>query len=392
MKKLLIVSDAPTGTSGFGRITRDLATRIREHLGDKIEVATAGYGPPASKSLPFWHYSISDPVPNGWQIPELPEIYNDLCDEGEELIIFFIWDLSRLLWAADPTFCTIPQLQTFMKDAPIKKWVYVPIDAQGVDGKLSHVLAYAASRFDKVLAYTKFGSDILERTFTDKKFEHIPHGIDGEVFYPRGYKESKESLGTKVFNRNLKNSTVIGAVATNQKRKDFSLVFRTVKELLNRGFDPYLWLNTDVISRYWDVNTLVTDLGLKNRVAVTMGLTNEELCTYYSGCTATIAPGRGEGLGFPIFESIFCGTPCFHGNYGGAPEFILDKDHLVEPVAFQDEDSYLSKRPVLRAEDFCDKIQSVLGIRRDTKWNPRLEWEILWKNEWEPWFLRNING
>ena len=51
--KLLILSDSATALSGFGRITRDLATRIATHMSDKIDVATCGYGAPPSSGLPF---------------------------------------------------------------------------------------------------------------------------------------------------------------------------------------------------------------------------------------------------------------------------------------------------------------------------------------------------
>ena len=41
---LLILSDAPTAGTGLGRITRDIAKRIRADLSDVFEVATLDTG------------------------------------------------------------------------------------------------------------------------------------------------------------------------------------------------------------------------------------------------------------------------------------------------------------------------------------------------------------
>src|SRR5271163_1962447 len=101
--KLLILSDSPSATSGLGRITRDLATRIHGNLSDTFEVATCGYGGPGSSRFGWQDYHMT--LTPDWTVPELPLVWKDFVGEGEG-ILMPIWDLSRLGWLADPNQCT----------------------------------------------------------------------------------------------------------------------------------------------------------------------------------------------------------------------------------------------------------------------------------------------
>ena len=103
----------------------------------------------------------------------------------------------------------------------------------------------------------------------------------------------------------------------------------------------------------------------------------------YSASDITLGIGLGEGYGYPIQESLFCGTPCVHTNYGGAPEYIKNDDLLVDPIAYRYEGVYACRRPVCSAQDWADKANSLIGKR--TNHNSALEWDHLWP-KWEAWF------
>ncbi len=61
---LMIWSDAVSAPSGLARITRDIASRVHEHMADVFDVSTIGYGGSSSSKFPWhqyaWAYSDDD--------------------------------------------------------------------------------------------------------------------------------------------------------------------------------------------------------------------------------------------------------------------------------------------------------------------------------------------
>src|SRR5438309_8429213 len=112
---LLIISDSPNSGTGLGRITRDLATRIHEHLPDVFTVGTLGYGGSYTRALSFPQYTIEGM--QGWVLPTLPEVWKDFAGE-EKGIIFTIWDASRMLWFSRPENCPAQHLRKFLAELP----------------------------------------------------------------------------------------------------------------------------------------------------------------------------------------------------------------------------------------------------------------------------------
>ena len=312
-KKILFLSDSVSATSGLGENIRDLALRVHEHLGDVFEVACVGYGGTGSSSIPFKEYHLHDV--NNWLVPELPAIWQDFVGD-EEGTLLCVWDMTRLYWLGMPQTCPIPHLRKWVETAKMKKWAYHAIDAEGPNGKLSYRIAETMKGFDRVLDYSAFSSKITGNP------DHLPHGIDTSVFYPRDHKEARERFIKQGFQGLTQDSLLIGIVATNQARKNWQLGVETCKILADRGHDVHLWCHTDVLDRYWSIGNLIVDYGLSGRAAVTtQRFTDEQLAWMYSACDVTlgIAP---EGFGYPIAESLACGVPCIAGSYGAQAEFV----------------------------------------------------------------------
>jgi glycosyltransferase involved in cell wall biosynthesis len=395
---LLIVSDAPSGCSGLARITRDLATRIATHLPDHFRVACCGYGGPGSRALPFQQYYWASR--GDWLIPELPQIWKDFTG-NQPGIIFTIWDPSRLLWMADPTYCPDPSLATFLRDPLLTRWAYLPIDATGPRGKLTAVLAHTISKFDRILCYSKWAAAIVDYTKGIERgiveTDWLPHGIDTSIFRPRSRSGARHGFGQRLglqddAGRLLTipdDELFIGIVATNQPRKDFGLAIAACAEVAKTR-KLRLWLHTDTLDRHWSLPTLLQDYGLMDSAIVTTLNFSDELMSWaYSACDVTLAPGLGEGYCFPCAESLACGTPCIHGHYGGA-EYV-PSPFLVEPVAYRLEGVYGSVRPVFRPEDWALKILEIAEARTRCTLPEYLAWEVLWPR-WSEWLLKGVNA
>jgi glycosyltransferase involved in cell wall biosynthesis len=400
-RPLLIIGDAVSSNSGLGRIGRDLATRIHEHLSDVYRVATFGSGGVGSCKLPFTQFSMENM--RDWVLPSLPDVVNDFFGE-ERGIILFIWDLSRVSWFSQPqAFAELtnsfPGLQRWLSKQNYEKWIYCPIDASGPNDRLTFPLMKTLLGFDRILAYGSFGEGVIRRTIGDEQSDkrhltNLPHGIDGEVFCPLPRNLCRKAFFQRTGAMQIvgdalplqKDEVLIGIVATNQHRKDWALGLQTVS-ILSRTHKIRLWIHTDEMERYWSITALLIDYALIDKTVVSLGvISDEHMGAAYSACDFTLGIGP-EGFGYCIHESLFCGTPCLHGDYGGAPEWILghvqgvvtrhdDEPLLVKPWAYRFEGVYASERPVFSPQDWAKKASELIGKR--TNRNGEIDWVNLW--------------
>lgn len=374
---ILIVGDSPAGHSGLGRILRDLAVRIHENMGDVLDVATLGLGAPPTKSLPFMQYQASNV--KDWVLEDLPYAWKDHAGDADG-IIFCIWDISRLLWFAYPEQCQSVMLQQLRKTLKAKTWIYPAIDGSGPNGKMPSVLGDALTKFDRVLNYTQFSAKITGYP------DVCTHGIDTGVFYPRS--EARAQVAAK-WNVNLDpGEAMIGIVATNQPRKRWDMAFSALRKLKETKRKIRVWLHVDTDMRYWDLKSLYVDFGLDPNIKVFLtpyGISDDDMATLYSAMDMTLGIGV-EGWGYPLGESLACGTPCVTGSYGGQSDFV-PREFMVDPVIFQHEGIFAIQRPVYDSDDWAAKINETFGKRAECP--DAIKWENAWKG-WENWLRKGL--
>lgn len=393
---LLIFSDAVSAPSGLARITRDLASRIHANL-PEFRVATIGYGGSGSSRFPWTQYSWT--FNREWIIYDLDQIWEDFA-QGEQGIFLSIYDASRMLWFARPEMCTDARIRKFLESKPFEKWGYFPIDATGPNDRLTTLLRHCIEGYDRVLAYSKWAEDILRRTLNKKTLldglTNLPHGIDTSVFYHRPRVQARHGFGQRIqcLDRHGRWLTVpddvlcIGIVATNQPRKDFGLGIAAVAEIAKKR-RVMVWVHTDEIDKHWNLPGLFNDFGvLREAVVTTLPLTDEQMAWCYSACDVTLGIGCFEGFGYPIFESLACGTACIHGNGGGAAEH-MPTYMLVEPKCYRYEGLFCCSRPVFEPEQFS--ARSLFAKDCTTKLPLHLDWNNLWPR-WEQWLKKGLDA
>ena len=382
----LILSDSPSAKTGLARIARELALQIHEKMGDVYRVGCVGPGFDDSVFMPFPNYALHKM--ENWVVEELPEVWRSFAG-AERGILFVIWDASRLLWLADPTrYCPNQDLRQFLLSRPFELWTYTAIDAEGPNGKLSYLLREVLSRCDRVLAYSEWSARIIERTIGNgNTIDALPHGIDPQVWRPRGRDKARRKFGQLVFDTDFSvgpEKLLVGIVATNQARKDYGTAIAAAAELLKTQ-DVLLWIHVDLLERFWSISALLVDYGLQNRAVVTHGrLTDEQMTWAYSACDVTFGIGLGEGFGYPIYESLACGVPCVHGNYAGGAEW-LPAEYKIEPVAFRSEGTFASVRPIFTPKQWAEKALELKGKSASLPFE--LNWDNLWPR-WEAWLRK----
>jgi glycosyltransferase involved in cell wall biosynthesis len=392
---ILLISDAPDSGTGLGRITKDLAMILSGM--PEFRVATFGRGGLGSRHLPWPQYVFDES--QQWGEGLLIKACEDF-NRDENFIIMTVWDASRLFWFYQPN--TLPEtpLKDFLTSGKFKRWGYFPIDAWGPYKKLSTLTATALQGCDRPLAYSKFGQQVIENTF-GLRLDFIPHGIDNTVFYPRGKQEGRETLGVE------SDAKLVGCVMTNQARKDWGVWAQTARILLDQDPSYQFWAHVDVLERHWSLPALIADYNLGDHVKITQSVTDDTLAKLYSACDVTFLPSLGEGFGYPIAESLACGVPAIHHDYGAGSEIIPNYTLVDRPAVIHagdmEEYSRLDTlhnvyRPILDPVDWAYRIRELV-----TRWDPKILQQksvegvehLFWKNltpVWENWFRQGLNG
>lgn len=377
---ILFVGDAPDARSGLARILRDLACQLTAN--PKFRVGTLGLWGHGSRKLPFPQYIIQhNPDGEGrWGELTLPEVWHDFASR-EAGIIMTIWDATRLHWFSRPNYLPDGKLKSFLQSGVFSRWGYFPVDATGPSNKLTAQVRNTVSGYDRKLAYTKWAQPLLGAD------DWMPHGINMDVFTPRPKMDSRVSVNPYW----TEDDYIIGHCATNQLRKDWGLVAATCAELKKYIPRLRLWWHVDTQVRHWSIPALLNDYGLTQITTLTSEMNDTGLSRCYSACDLMLAPSP-EGFGYPVFESLACGTPVLVGDCAGAADIIrqckLDS-LLVAPTAYRLETQHNCIRPVFDPQDWVDAamfLYSNIHPEEDLTGDYREKVEHLsWRNLWPRW-------
>jgi len=389
---LLILSDSPMGSSGLGRITRELAVRIHANL-PEFRVGVIGYGGSISRHLGFPQYPM---VVQDYMPLNLPDVWKDFAGD-EKGAVLAIWNPSWIPWLADHERCTDERLRKFLRTKPFSRWAYLPIDSDTLPGRLPDNLTRSIYQFDRIATYTEWAKGLIENSrpkdVVPKEIAALPHGLDTKIFYPRDRKVARDTFVNRVAgldqNPIADGIVLIGVVATNTPRKDWSLAFEVCAELVRRGVNVGLWVHADAMRKNWDIAALAKEFGVADRtIASNRVLQDDDLAWAYAACDVTLGIGSGEGWGLPLAESLAMGIPVIHGNYAGGAEFVPE-GMKVEPYAFRGDGFFAARRPVFRASDWADTVQVWLAPHGDVVLPSYIEWPNAW-DSWAKWLRAGL--
>lgn len=393
---LIILSDNPRGITGLGgRITRELTTRIHERLNNVFGVSVIGVG---SGGVHEVNYRVDQvKLTKQYAVNELPYIMEERAAECgarvSDCVLLTIMNAGWQDWLVNPQTLPFGELRRFLTKNQFRKWAYLPIDAENPAGKLGRFEAAIIEKFDRRLAYTEWGADILNQTLGGKH-EWCPHGLEIDEFYPRAREAARESFVRRILKsdagRIAPSTLMIGCVATNTARKDWPLAFATCRDLVRQGKDVGFWGHTNKLFGNWNLLELAEIYDLKDRAVFSMGtLSNDDMAWGYSALDCVLCIGSGEGWGLTGAESLACGIPCVHGNYAGQPQF-MPQEFLVDPAAYRVDGFYSSMRPVFDEEDWADAVLDIIG--RPASLDPAYAWDGefgAWV-KWEKWLRAGV--
>ena len=399
----ILFGDGPRLHSGLARIARDLAMHLaarQEEL--EIRLIQVGVDYPSGWHFEPWEFYGFQPTEKDMGRIAMDEvIWDGLQQEGTRPIVLMITDPARCF---DLTRASHDPDGSGARYLDAEWWGYFPIDGHNPAEQIGGPAAEAVKACTRVLGYGRYGAGVLQRTLGGGRLSYLPHGLDLRVWHP-GYTLDQTSPNFALWARDVDGPLRIGCVATNQPRKDLGLLFAAVAEIKQQGYPVRLWLHTDLEVKAWSVVELARAFAFTyEEVAVTafpLGvppLPDEQLAAQYAWSDVTFAPGLGEGFGYPIVESLACGTPVVHGKYAGGVELIPNPVWLVEPIAWRLESSYVIQRPVFKPADVAGALISAAEYKRTHLREcpaycsgavAHLGWQYLWPR-WESWIRKGL--
>lgn len=381
----VLVGDGPNEPTGLGKIARDLAAQITSS-DLPVDLLHIG-GPP----VPYFHAWPHVPMGEAeraedWGRSFVEQIYRSKWGD-QPGILWVIWDPSRLL-----SYVGIP--------IPVQLWSYPAIDATTRTGTIGGPCSHAIQAADRVIAYGRWASRVI-KPLRPGAVPYLPHGITLAAYTP-AEPEEQAWADSQIGPHWKSNQQLIGCIATNQPRKDLALFCETIATLKDRGHKVYGWLHTDTLLKAWSVAELIDLCDLSRSLTVSVeNYDDRAMAVLLQACSVTIAPGLGEGFGYPIVESLASGVPVVHGDGGGGKELVPKIEWRFPVRELRTEGIYALRRPVFRADDVANAIERVwqwqetVGPAVATAYCrgsvAHLDWRSLWPR-WRGWIRQGIEG
>jgi glycosyltransferase involved in cell wall biosynthesis len=125
------------------------------------------------------------------------------------------------------------------------------------------------------------------------------------------------------------------SIGTIQPRKNYSRSIQALAHLRQQGYDLNFviaggkgWLEDEMYQT-------IKKTGLREYVHLIGFADDEDLPALYSSAECTLFPSLYEGFGFPVLESMSCGTPVITSNVSSLPEVAGNAAILVNPYSVE---------------------------------------------------------
>lgn len=379
---ILVVGDAGNVLGGLARIARDITALLHQDSeGLGVDVAHAGIrcdGQP----WPWRTYPLFDE--ENWGRGDVDRVWKWHA-QGRKGVVLTVWDPSRC-WEITKA------LTREGHRNPPELWGYFAVDSETEKGGFGGPAAEAVRRYHRVLAYGSWGMKVLRKVVQkEKDVKWLPHGMELDKWENNGWAGRRKGV------------RLLGCVATNQPRKDWGLFFSAAEKLRSyTGWENlHLWVNVDYPVKSWSIPELAELYGWNSeKLIVTQELGQQELANMYGACDVTLGIGSGEGFGYPLVESLACGTPVVHGKFAGGQEWIPRADWLVEPIETRVEGLYGLLRPIYDPWE----VAKTLAKAGDEKLKDfqvtssyckgavsNLDWKVLWAR-YRSWVKAGLKG
>jgi glycosyltransferase involved in cell wall biosynthesis len=309
--KILYVSDSPTLTTGYGRVSKELTVALH-NAGHEITVLGWGYMQGEQHPYPF------NIIPCNAREER----------HGENKVAMFIREQQPdiVFTLGDPW---MVEYMPTLEERKAVCWInYFPIDGYPIPPEWHSLIRNC----DIPVVFSKFAFDLV-KPIIGKDPVFIPHGVDTSVFRPLS---DKEEIRSRVLGESNKDKFIVGCVARNQPRKNIPALVKAFAEFSKNKPDVALYLHMAIRDVGWNIDELVHRFGVAEKTYSTngynaiRGVTDEQLCEVYNMFDIFALPTMAEGFGLPILEAQSCGTPVLVTDFSACTELTVSRQELIK--------------------------------------------------------------
>jgi glycosyltransferase involved in cell wall biosynthesis len=345
MSKILMVSDSPFGTTGFGKVSYNLS-KIFTELGHQVFLMAHGwYGKPITTK---YFTILQAGIPHGNQFGF--NTFDHWIDSIKPDIFISVNDLQYVEYIPDKIPSKIP-------------WIaYYPTDTDSWDDKWFEL----AKKVDYLVPYSKFGYDMMMK-HDIKPYDMIYHGVNPNIYHHIDKKTARD-----LFPNIDNNDFIIGTVASLNKRKMWNVWFEVVDRFLKDKDDAFSVVLVDprvLSATAYDFNQTRIAKGLDKKVITppdynyhAAGYTDAEINLYYNLFDCHLLTTGGEGFGLPILESMSTGCTNIATDYSACPEVIGHSGFLIPVRKFV---TYRgSRRPIADVDEGVEILNMLYNNKK----------------------------
>jgi glycosyltransferase involved in cell wall biosynthesis len=319
-------------TTGFGNVSKNLIDEWLKDLGDDDELIILALNNHDDEAYEYGDRAMVIPLLGTREEkdkdPHCRNSFLRFLHAAEYDHVFMLNDLE-VLNPLKEHIQKIKKKKKAEKKTKFKLHIYYPIDSKPSKKHLD-ILTIA----DKLYSYTEWGKSLTQEFVGRKKIEIVPHGTDGETFYPMDYLPPLFPEDAYVF----------GCINRNSQRKDIATLLQAFKylkeQLAETDAHLILYLHMNPMDPFGlrineACETLDLEIGkdvwLPSNFNENKGFSEEKLNELYNAFDVFVSTTTAEGWGLTITEAMACGTPVICPIHTSLTE-ITEEGTLVYPL------------------------------------------------------------
>jgi len=338
--RVLWVSDSPLVGSGFGRVTREITTRLAKVPG--MEVACLGW---SYDGWPYDRIRFPFAIYPSRGSSDGPENFERVINEFKPHVVITLGEIWMLDWLH-----THPVRPQF-------KWIgYFALDG----GPFYPPWEPMLKDVDELVTMSEFSREVFQQGLPSRKIHVIYHGVDATAFRPLPERDRLKS------HERFRGKFVIGCVARNQPRKNIPALVQAFALLCEKIDNLHLFLHMNPCDVGYDIVTLLRRYRLEGHADVSgpdfslhQALEDEQLNRLYNIFDVTVLPSVAEGFGLPIIESFAAGVPVVATDYSACTELVRGRGELVRILTTVTAGTNLIEQAVLDVDDLATCIEKL---------------------------------